>query len=55
MSIIFTPFNIGNLIVKNRLVNSATHEGMAESDGEVTENIIKRYNSGIEPQSSINL
>ena len=43
MSIIFTPLNIGNLIIKNRLVNSATHEGMAESNGEVTENIIKRY------------
>jgi 2,4-dienoyl-CoA reductase-like NADH-dependent reductase (Old Yellow Enzyme family) len=43
MSILFTPKKIGNIELQNRFVNSATYEGMAKQTGEVTEELIKRY------------
>jgi 2,4-dienoyl-CoA reductase-like NADH-dependent reductase (Old Yellow Enzyme family) len=43
MSILFTPKKIGNIELQNRFVNSATYEGMAKQNGEVTEELIKRY------------
>lgn len=43
MSILFTPKKIGNTELQNRFVNSATYEGMAKQTGEVTEELIKRY------------
>ena len=43
MDILFTPKKIGDLEIKNRFVNSATCESMAEETGEVTDGIIKRY------------
>jgi len=43
MNVLFTPQMIGNVELKNRFVHSATYEGMADSDGKVTEDLIKRY------------
>jgi len=43
MSAIFQPGKIGNLDVKNRIVRSATYEGMATSDGKVTDNLLNMY------------
>ncbi len=43
MSILFTPMKIGNLEIKNRFVHSATHEGMTTQSGEITDQLIRRY------------
>jgi 2,4-dienoyl-CoA reductase-like NADH-dependent reductase (Old Yellow Enzyme family) len=43
MSILFTPVMIGNMEVPNRLVCSATYEGMALESGGVTDELISRY------------
>jgi 2,4-dienoyl-CoA reductase-like NADH-dependent reductase (Old Yellow Enzyme family) len=43
MSLLFTPKKIGNVKLSNRFVHSATYEGMAEETGEVSEELIKRY------------
>ena len=43
MSILFTPMYLGNVEIKNRFVHSATYEVMASEEGEVTEELIKRY------------
>ncbi|MHB8841584.1 MAG: NADH:flavin oxidoreductase [Candidatus Aquicultor sp.] len=43
MSILFTPMRIGELQIKNRFVHSATHEGMTTESGEVTDKLIRRY------------
>jgi len=43
MSVLFTPIEIGNVQIKNRFVNSATEDAMANEKGEVTEALIKRY------------
>ena len=43
MSILFTSKRIGNLELQNRFVNSATYEGMAKDTGEVSDELIKRY------------
>ncbi len=43
MDILFTPKKIGNLEIKNRFVNSATCESMAAETGDVTDDIIKKY------------
>ncbi|MFC1580800.1 hypothetical protein ACFL4N_07790 [Thermodesulfobacteriota bacterium] len=43
MSILFTPGKIGNVALPNRLVNSATYECMAEESGEVTDELIRKY------------
>jgi 2,4-dienoyl-CoA reductase-like NADH-dependent reductase (Old Yellow Enzyme family) len=43
MSILFSPATIGNFEVRNRLVHSATYEAMAGENGEVTEQLLKRY------------
>lgn len=40
---IFTPHQIGNLKIKNRVVRSATYRGMATDDGQVTEKEITVY------------
>jgi 2,4-dienoyl-CoA reductase-like NADH-dependent reductase (Old Yellow Enzyme family) len=44
MSLVFTPRKIGKLEIQNRFVRSATYECMAEETGEVTDELIKRYN-----------
>ncbi len=43
MKHVFKKGKIGNLVLANRLVHSATYEGMASSSGEVTDKLIKRY------------
>ena len=40
---IFEPKEIGGMLVKNRLVRSATHEGMASEDGGVTDELVELY------------
>ncbi|MEE9912997.1 MAG: NADH:flavin oxidoreductase [Deltaproteobacteria bacterium] len=42
MSILFTPFNIGNLQIKNRFVLSACEDSSATDSGEVTQEIVKK-------------
>lgn len=43
MSQLFTPKKIGNLEIQNRFVHSATYECMARENGEVSDELIKRY------------
>lgn len=43
MSILFTSSNIGKLELKNRFINSATYENMAEESGKVNEQLVNRY------------
>ena len=43
MSALFSPMKIGNVEIPNRFVNSATYECMAKEIGEVSDNLIKRY------------
>ncbi len=42
-SIVAEPKNIGNMFVKNRLIRSATYEGMASEDGGVTDDLLNLY------------
>lgn len=41
--LLFTPTQLGSLTVKNRLVRSATGEGMAELDGSITDDMVAFY------------
>lgn len=43
MSLLFSPLKVGNLELLNRLVCSATYEGMAKENGEVRDELIKKY------------
>jgi 2,4-dienoyl-CoA reductase-like NADH-dependent reductase (Old Yellow Enzyme family) len=43
MSMLFETAMLGKLEIKNRFVHSATYEGMATETGEITDNIIKKY------------
>ncbi|MGZ5454726.1 MAG: oxidoreductase, partial [Candidatus Aminicenantales bacterium] len=43
MSILFTPLKIGSVSVPNRFVRSATHEYMADDEGNVTDNEVELY------------
>ena len=43
MSLLFTPKKIGKIELPNRFVHSATYEGMAKGSGEVSDELIKRY------------
>ena len=43
MSVMFTPFNIGSLEIKNRFIHSGTYESMADKDGFVTDQLVDRY------------
>jgi len=38
---VFEHEEIGGLVIKNRLVRSATYEGMASEDGRVTDELLK--------------
>jgi 2,4-dienoyl-CoA reductase-like NADH-dependent reductase (Old Yellow Enzyme family) len=42
-SLAFKPGKIGGIVIKNRLVRSATYEGMAAEDGRVTDELVKLY------------
>ena len=43
MSVLFSAMKIGNVELPNRFVNSATYEAMAKETGEVSDELIKRY------------
>lgn len=43
MSMLFTPYKLGKLEIKNRFVRAPTHEGMAAANGEVTDKLIAVY------------
>ena len=43
MSVLFNPKTIRNTEIKNRFVHSATYECMADDNGAVSDNLIKRY------------
>src|SRR5208337_5546763 len=43
MSSVFSTAQIGSLMLKNRLIHSATYECMASADGFVTQPLIDRY------------
>ena len=43
MSVLFSPMKIGNVELPNRFVSSATYEVMAKETGEVSDELIKRY------------
>jgi 2,4-dienoyl-CoA reductase-like NADH-dependent reductase (Old Yellow Enzyme family) len=43
MSILFDPYKIGKIEVKNRFVRSATLENLAKDTGEVTEELVNLY------------
>jgi 2,4-dienoyl-CoA reductase-like NADH-dependent reductase (Old Yellow Enzyme family) len=43
VSLLSTPYKLGNLEVANRFIHSATTESMAEDNGRVTDELIKRY------------
>jgi len=43
MSVLFSQMKIGNVELPNRFVSSATHEAMAKETGEVSDELIKRY------------
>ena len=43
MSHLFSPMRIGSLELRNRFVRSATFEGMAKENGEVSDEILKLY------------
>lgn len=42
MSVLFTPFKLGDLEVKNRFVHSACEDNMADENGHVTDDIIQK-------------
>ena len=42
-NLLFEPMIINGMELKNRLVRSATYEGMATEKGEVTDELIKLY------------
>ncbi len=42
MSILFTPFKLENLIIKNRFVHSACEDNLSDDKGQVTDAIIKK-------------
>ena len=43
MSQVFQPAKLGSLELKNRLIHSATFECMADENGAVTDQLVKRY------------
>lgn len=40
---VFSPKEIGGVLIKNRFVRSATYEGMASEDGKVTDKLVELY------------
>jgi 2,4-dienoyl-CoA reductase-like NADH-dependent reductase (Old Yellow Enzyme family) len=43
MKNIFEPCSLGTLMLKNRIIRSATHEGMANTNGTPTDDLLKTY------------
>jgi 2,4-dienoyl-CoA reductase-like NADH-dependent reductase (Old Yellow Enzyme family) len=42
-SLVFEPKEIGRVTIKNRLVRSATHVGMASEEGSVTDELVELF------------
>ncbi len=42
MSILFTPFKLGNIVIKNRFIHSACEDNLSDGNGQVTDAIIKK-------------
>lgn len=42
-NIVFEASKIGNVILKNRIIRSATHDGLADESGAPTQKLIKKY------------
>jgi 2,4-dienoyl-CoA reductase-like NADH-dependent reductase (Old Yellow Enzyme family) len=45
MKNIFEPSSLGTLVLKNRIIRAATHEGMGHADGTPTDDLLKTYRS----------
>ena len=43
MKQIFQPVQLPNFSAKNRLIRSATHEGLADADGHLTQPLFETY------------
>jgi 2,4-dienoyl-CoA reductase-like NADH-dependent reductase (Old Yellow Enzyme family) len=43
MKKVFEPCSLGPLILKNRIISAATHEGMAHANGTPTDDLLKTY------------
>lgn len=43
MKKIFESCSLGTLVLKNRIIRAATHEGMAQADGMPTDDLLKTY------------
>ena len=43
MTKMFSPISIGHLTLENRLMHSATYESMSETNGEVSQALLERY------------
>jgi len=43
MSVLFEPYKIGKMEIKNRFVRSATHENLAKDSGQVTDELVKLH------------
>ena len=40
---VFEPIEVAGIVLKNKIIRSATHEGMADADGGPTEQLINLY------------
>ena len=43
MNIVFEPIKLAGITFPNRIIRSATYEGMSEKDGKPTEQLLKKY------------
>lgn len=43
MNNVFEQAKIADITLKNRIIRSATHEGMSDAFGKPTEELIKKY------------
>ena len=43
MSILFTPYRLGTITIRNRFVSSACEDNLATEDGRVTEAVIRKH------------
>jgi len=43
MNKVFEPFQLAGITFPNRIIRSATYEGMSETNGKPTEQLVKKY------------
>jgi 2,4-dienoyl-CoA reductase-like NADH-dependent reductase (Old Yellow Enzyme family) len=55
MSTLFAPIDLGNVQIKNRFVHSATYEVIYLETGEVSDNLIKKYQNLVKGELVIGL